>query len=71
MLLSKSERRVLRIFREFLVSPGQMLCFDGPNLKKCSTALQQLVEKGFVVREQFKGGYSLTPPGFAEMKKCE
>ncbi|MFV2068665.1 MAG: hypothetical protein ACC645_16970 [Pirellulales bacterium] len=69
-LLSASERRVLRDFRQFLVTPGQMLCFYGPNLAKYKTALQHLTDKEFLVKEQFNGGYSLTQAGFAAMKEC-
>ena len=48
-----------------------MLCFYGPNLKKFRPALAQLTEKEFLVKEEFKGGYSLTRAGFAAMKSCE
>jgi len=48
-----------------------MLCFYGPNLAKYKAALQQLTEKELLVKEQFKGGYSLTYAGFAAMKDCE
>ena len=70
-MLSTSERRVLVIFRQYLVSPGQMLCFNGPQLTKYKPALRQLSDKGFVVKEKFKGGYSLTNSGFAAMKECK
>ncbi|MEE2707472.1 MAG: hypothetical protein VX988_10495 [Planctomycetota bacterium] len=48
-----------------------MLCFHGPNLKTLQTALRQLAEKELLVKEKFKGGYSLTAAGFAAMKDCE
>jgi hypothetical protein len=60
----------MKTFRQFLVSPGEMLCFSGPDLAKNRTGLQQLTEKKLLEKEQFKGGYSLTPAGFAVMKKC-
>jgi hypothetical protein len=69
--LSKSEQRVLRAFRQFLITPGQMLCFYGPNLKKYQPALNQLTEKDMLVKERFSGGYSLTKSGYAAMKACE
>ena len=47
-----------------------MLCFYDPNLRKYKAALQLLTEKELLVKEQFKGGYSLTPAGFAAMKEC-
>ena len=48
-----------------------MLCFYGPSLKQNKTALQQLTNKELLVKEKFKGGYSLTPDGFNAMKTCD
>ena len=53
------------------MTPGQMLCFDGPKLKQNRAALQQLTDKEFLVEEQFKGGYSLTKAGFVAMNDSE
>jgi uncharacterized protein YwgA len=47
---------------------GQMLCFVGPYLEKHNLALQALANKGLLVKEQFKGAYSLTDAGFQVMK---
>ena len=71
ILLSTSEQRVLRTFRQFLMTPGQMLCFNGPNLKQDKATLENLIHKELLVKEKFKGGYSLTPAGFAAMNDCE
>ena len=68
-MLSTSERRVLDAFKKYLIRPGQMLCFFGPTLKKYDTALRQLTEKELLVKEQFKGGYSLTNAGYAIIRK--
>lgn len=68
-MLTPAEQRALQTFRQFLMGPGQMLCFAGPNLERHRAALKQLTEKDFVVKEQFKGGYSLTETGFAAMKR--
>ena len=70
-LLTPSEKRVLRTFRQYLVTPGKMLCFFGPNLEKHKSALRQLTEKDFLVKETFKGAYSLTLDGFRAMKTCD
>jgi hypothetical protein len=70
-LLTTAEQRVLQTFRRFLMTPGQMLCFYGTNLKKYRPALKQLTEKELLIKEQFEGGYSLTTSGFAAMKDCE
>ena len=67
VLLSRSEQRVLRTFREYLVTPGEMLCFSGPKLEQDQVALDLLKDREFVVKESFKGGYSLTQAGFAAM----
>jgi hypothetical protein len=48
-----------------------MLCFYGPNLKKYQGALQVLTEKELLVKEKFRGGYSLTRAGFQAMNDCE
>lgn len=70
-MLSRSEKSVLRTFREYLVTPGQMLCFNGPNLEKYRPALRQLTQRDLLVKEQFHGAYSLTRAGFKAMKTCD
>ena len=70
-MLNTSEQRVLRTFRRFRMSPGQMLCFSGPNLKQDKSTLTLLTDKDLLIKEEFKGGYSLTPTGFTAMKGCE
>ena len=70
-LLSTSEQRVLRTFRRFLMNQGQMLCFSGPNLQLNQKTLELLTHKELLVKEKFKGGYSLTQTGFAAMKGCD
>jgi hypothetical protein len=70
-IMTTSERRVLQAFRKFQVVPGQMLCFNGPDFERNKAALQQLTADSMLVKERFKGGYSLTHAGFAAMKKCE
>ena len=71
MLLSTSEQRVLLTFQQFLMTPGQMLCFYGPDLKRHKGTLRQMTGKGLLVEEAFRGGYSLTEAGFAAMKECK
>jgi len=61
----------MRTFRKFLIAPGEMLCFSGPNLEQDTVTLEQLSDKNFLNKEKFKGGYSLTEAGFAAMKDCE
>ncbi len=70
-LLSPSEKTVLRTFRQFLVTPGEMLCFFGPNLEKHKVALQQLTKKDLLVKEHFEGAYFMTHAGFEAMKTCD
>ena len=70
-MLSASEKSALRTFRQYLVTPGKMLCFFGPNLEKHESALQQLTRKDFLIKETFKGAYSLTDAGFEAMKTCD
>ena len=70
-MLSRPEQRVLKTFGSYLVNPGQMLCFCGPDLAKNKAALQKLTQKKFLIAERFKGAYSLTAAGFDAMKGCE
>ena len=70
-MLSPSEQRVLGTFRRFLMIPGQMLCFSGPNLKQDKAVLTRLTDKDLLVEEKFQGGYSLTQTGFAAMNECK
>jgi len=53
------------------MTPGQMLCFSGPDLERDAPALEQLADRKFLVKEKFRGGYSLTTAGFAAMKESE
>ncbi len=69
-LLTTSEQRVLQTFHQYLMTPGKMLCFSGPGLERHADDLTRLTEKKLLVREKFKGGYSLTNGGFAAMKTC-
>ena len=48
-----------------------MLCFFGPNLEKHKAALENLTERDLLVKEQFKGAYSMTPAGMQAMKTCD
>ena len=52
------------------MTPGQMLCFFGPDLERHKKALQAMTDKDLLVKEQFKGAYSLTQAGFEAMKTC-
>ncbi len=70
-MLTTAEQRVLQTFRRFLVAPGQMLCFNGPNLSQHQAALQRLTDKELLIKEQFKGAYSLTQAGFVAMNDCD
>ena len=70
-LLSPSEKTVLRTFQQYLVTPGNMLCFFGPNLEKHKAAFRGLTEKDLLVKEHFKGSYSMTRAGFEAMKACD
>ena len=53
------------------MTPGQMLCFSGPNLEQMKATLRHLTEKELLVKEKFKGGYCLTQTGFEAMNHCE
>ena len=69
--MNATEERVLRTFRQYLMTPGQMLCFSGPNLAKHKDALERMSERELLSKEKFIGAYSLTEAGFAAMKEIE
>ena len=62
---------MFRTFRQYLMTPGRMLCFSGPDLVRDKAALDLLTDKKLLIKEKFAGGYSLTPAGYAAMKDCE
>ncbi|MHB8899645.1 MAG: hypothetical protein ACYC6Y_12935 [Thermoguttaceae bacterium] len=70
VVLSRSEQAVLGVFRDYLMSPGKMLCFSSAGLQAFRMSLARLSEKGFLVPETFRGAYTLTETGFAAMKDC-
>jgi hypothetical protein len=67
IVLSAPERAALKVFKDYHVASGKMFCFTGPLLEKHRQALGTLVEKGVAIKEQFSGGYSLTPCGHRAM----
>ena len=67
-MLPATEEAVLRIFQQFLVTPGEMLCFHGKWLEEHATPLRRLTERKMVTKEDFTGGYSLTKAGYAHLK---
>lgn len=69
--LSAAEQAALRTFRMYLVTPGKMLCFFGPNLEKHEAALDKLTRKDLLRKDNFKGAWSLTDAGYQAMKTCE
>jgi len=70
-MLTKSEQRVVEVFREYMMTEGQMLCFSGRNLEQNSVTLQRLSDKDLLSKERYKGGYSLTKSGYAAMIDCQ
>lgn len=65
--LSRIEESVMDVFREYLMTPGKMLCLHGQQLETFREPLAQLTEKGLLVAEQRHGGYSLTTEGYQVM----
>lgn len=69
-MFSKSDLAVLDVFRQYLVTPGEMLCFHGEWFEAYRDSLYQLTAKKLITKEQFKGGYSLTQAGFTAMQSA-
>lgn len=70
-MLSLKERDLLAVFRQYLATPGHMICLDGAAVQKHKVAIRNLTDRNFILKERFEGGYSLTKAGFAAMNTCE
>lgn len=70
-MLSAAERQVLNTYRQYLITPGQMLCFSGPNLERNKRTLELMSGKKLLSKEAYDGGYSLTKAGFAAMNESD
>ncbi len=66
--MSPTEQRVLGIFRQFLMTPGQMLCFNSQQLQSYRVAIEKLIQNDLLLKASYKGGYSLTKAGYEMMK---
>lgn len=67
--LSPDEVDVLDTFAKFLMPPDQMLCLSNAEIPATKRALEQLIGRGLLVPNDFKGGYSLTIDGFTAMQQ--
>ena len=67
-MLSTREQTVLQTYRKYMIRPGQMLCFSGQDLERHKATLEKMSKSELLVKESFKGGYSLTAAGFSAMK---
>jgi hypothetical protein len=65
------QQSALVVFREYLIEPGQMLCFHGPLLDQNRDSLSYLAEQGLVSKDKFRGGYTLTKAGFAAIQHSQ
>lgn len=70
-MLTVAERRVLDTYQQYLITPGQMLCFSGPNFERDEKTLEIMSGKKLLTKESFGGAYSLTRSGFVAMNGCE
>lgn len=66
--VSDSEAAILTFFRRFNAGPNQMLFFNSGFAKSHSrqflSAMQSLVDRGYVVKERPREAYSLTSMGY-------
>jgi hypothetical protein len=68
-LMTDSERKIMRYFRQYRIGANEMLFFHS-NLAntgspRFQSAMESLIRNGLVVRERRKNAYSLTEDGFA------
>lgn len=57
----------MKVFRDFLMTPGDMLCLSGREFDDYTKCIETLSEKGYIVAERFRGGFSLTALGYSVM----
>lgn len=67
--LSSDEVGILQTFAQFLMPPDQMLCLNNTDLPATKRALDKLINRGLLVSNDFKSGYSLTVEGFDAMQR--
>ncbi|MAT73189.1 MAG: hypothetical protein CMJ58_27195 [Planctomycetaceae bacterium] len=67
-MLTDSESAVMDVFREFLVGPGEMVCFPTPLAEKHAASLKRLTQRDYLTKEEFAAGYSLTAAGYRAMR---
>ena len=67
--LTATERKVLVTFRKYLMTPGQMLCFNPQEQGSLKKGLESLLERGFISAEATTGAFSLTSLGYTAMKE--
>ncbi len=68
--LAKRERFILGVFREYLMTPGKMLCLSQLDREVYGKSLAKLVTKKLLIAECYKNGYSLTESGYKAMRDC-
>ena len=64
---AERERAILSVFREYLMTPGKMLCLSQLDRKIYGNSLANLVAKKLLVAERYSNGYSLTESGYMAM----
>lgn len=70
-MLSRSDQLVLDVFRRYLVTPGEMLCFHGKWLEEHGESFRHLTSIKLINKEHFQGSYSLTDAGYAAIQSTE
>ena len=69
-VLPRLEQAILGVFRDYLMTPGKMLCLSSLDRKVYGPSLAKMVDKQLLTAESFKDGYSLTASGYAAMCNC-
>lgn len=67
--LNPDEVEVLETFAKYLMPAEQMLCLSNSDIPATKRALEQLIGRGLLTANSFKGGFSLTVEGVLTMQK--
>ncbi|RMF43702.1 MAG: hypothetical protein D6753_04460 [Planctomycetota bacterium] len=69
--LTDNEIKILRVFRKYLMSPGQVLCLSNTDVGSKKAGLQEMIADGLLVAESVRDGYSLTRRGYRAMLRLD
>ncbi len=69
--MSEAEAAVLKVFRKYLMRPHQMLFLDVNFDVRANTAVAQLINRGWIIRERHEHAFHLSSAGYKAMRTLQ